>query len=42
MLKFNMINGHLKLNSPYYLKLKNTIMKSSLMLKYKKNCVNFR
>ncbi len=34
MLIFNIIDGHLKLNCHYFLKLKNTIMTSSLMFKY--------
>jgi hypothetical protein len=42
MLIFNIIDGHLKLNNHYYLKIKNTIMTSSLMLKYNIVCVNPR
>jgi hypothetical protein len=42
MLIFNIIYGNLKLNNHHYLKMKNKIMTSSLMLKYNIVCVNLR
>ncbi len=42
MLIFNIIDGHFNLNNQYYFKKKNTIMTSSLLLKYDIVCVNLR
>ncbi len=42
MLIFNIIDGYHKLNNRYYFRMKNTIMTSSLMLKYNIVCVNLR
>jgi len=36
---FNIIDRHFKLNNNYYFKMKNTIMTSSLMLKYNIVCI---